>query len=78
LWSGGCSGFQYHFRIDEGPEDGDVEFDRDGASVVIDDLSLQFLCGSTLKFIENLEGSYFSLDNPNATSSCGCGTSFAV
>jgi len=75
---GGCSGFQYHFKIDEGPEEGDVEFDRDGARVVIDDMSLQFLRGSTLKFIENLEGSYFSLDNPNATSSCGCGTSFAV
>ena len=56
----------------------DVEFARDGARVVIDDMSLQFLRGSTLKFIENLEGSYFSLDNPNATSSCGCGTSFAV
>lgn len=75
---GGCSGFQYHFEIDEGPEEGDVEYAADGAKVVIDDVSLRFLAGSTLRFVQNLEGSYFSLDNPNATSSCGCGTSFAV
>jgi iron-sulfur cluster insertion protein len=75
---GGCSGFQYHFKIDEGPEDGDVEYERGGAKVVIDDVSLQYLAGSELDFIENLEGAYFTLNNPNATSSCGCGTSFAV
>ncbi len=75
---GGCSGFQYHFKVDEGPEEGDVEYKTGGAKVVIDDISLQFLTGSTLRFVQNLEGSYFALDNPNATSSCGCGTSFAV
>lgn len=75
---GGCSGFQYHFKIDEGPEDGDVEVRKDDARVVIDDVSLQLLRGSRLDFIEKLDGSYFSLDNPNATSSCGCGTSFAI
>jgi len=75
---GGCSGFQYHFKIDEGPEDDDIELEEHGARVVIDSLSLQFLRGSRLDFIEQLEGSYFSLDNPNATSSCGCGTSFAI
>lgn len=75
---GGCSGFQYHFKIDEGPQEGDIEYRAEGARVVVDDLSLQFLKGSTLRFVQNLEGSYFTLDNPNATSSCGCGTSFAV
>ena len=75
---GGCSGFQYHFRIDEGPAEGDVEYRVHGARVVVDDMSLQFLNGSTLQFVQGLEGSYFSLDNPNATSSCGCGTSFAI
>ena len=75
---GGCSGFQYHFRIDEGPEEGDVEHEIHGARVVVDDISLRYLSGSTLRFVRNLEGSYFTLDNPKATSSCGCGTSFAI
>ena len=75
---GGCSGFQYHFKLDEGPEEGDIELEAHGARVVVDDMSLQFLRGSKLQFIESLEGSYFTLDNPNATSSCGCGTSFAI
>ncbi len=75
---GGCSGFQYHFRLDEGPEDGDVEYLAHGARVVVDDISLKYLDGATLRFVRNLEGSYFTLDNPNATSSCGCGTSFAI
>ena len=75
---GGCSGFQYHFKVDEGPEDGDIELESHGARVVVDDMSLQFLQGSTLQFVDSLEGSYFTLENPNATSSCGCGTSFAI
>ena len=75
---GGCSGFQYHFTLDEGPEEGDVEYGTGNARVVIDDISLRYLAGSTLRFVNSLEGSYFTLDNPNATSSCGCGTSFAI
>ena len=75
---GGCSGFQYHFRIDEGPEEGDAEYEIHGARVVVDDISLKYLSGSTLRFVRSLEGSYFTLDNPKATSSCGCGTSFAI
>jgi iron-sulfur cluster insertion protein len=75
---GGCSGFQYHFKIDEAPEEGDIEMRQHGARVVVDDVSLELLKGSRLDFIEKLDGSYFSLDNPNATSSCGCGTSFAI
>ena len=75
---GGCSGFQYHFKLDEGPEEGYIELEAHGARVVVDDMSLGFLKGSRLQYIENLEGSYFTLENPNATSSCGCGTSFAI
>ena len=75
---GGCSGFQYHFTVDEGPEEGDVEYGTGDARVVIDDVSLRYLAGSTLNFVSSLEGSYFTLDNPKATSSCGCGTSFAI
>ena len=75
---GGCSGFQYHFDLDEGDEDGDVIVERDGIKVVVDSMSLIYLLGSTLDFVENLTGSYFSVVNPNASSSCGCGTSFSI
>ena len=78
ITGGGCSGFQYHFAVDEGPEEGDVEYGCGNARVVIDDVSLRYLAGSTLRFVNSLEGSYITLDNPNATSSCGCGTSFAI
>ncbi|MGD9507945.1 MAG: iron-sulfur cluster insertion protein ErpA [Geminicoccaceae bacterium] len=75
---GGCSGFQYQFALDEGPEDGDIEIERDGAAVVVDDMSLMYLLGAEVDFVEDLTGSYFKINNPNATSSCGCGTSFAM
>lgn len=75
---GGCSGFQYQFALDEGPEDGDVLIERDGAAVVVDGMSLMYVLGSELDFVEDLTGSYFRVKNPNATSSCGCGTSFAI
>lgn len=75
---GGCSGFQYHFNLDDKSEDGDVLIERDGAKVVIDSMSLMYVLGSKIDFVENLTGSYFKVDNPNASSSCGCGTSFAI
>ncbi len=75
---GGCSGFQYSFSIDAGEEEGDREFHMNDATVVVDDVSLRFLKGSVLRYIDNLEGSYFTLENPNARTSCGCGTSFSV
>ena len=75
---GGCSGFQYHFELDSAEEDGDVTVERLGAKVVVDGMSLMYVLGATLDFVENLTGSYFKVDNPNASSSCGCGTSFAV
>ena len=75
---GGCSGFQYQFALDDGPEDGDVVIERDGAAVVVDGMSLMYVIGSELDFVEDLTGSYFKVKNPNASSSCGCGTSFSI
>jgi len=75
---GGCSGFQYGFELDDAIHDDDLTFERDGIKVVIDETSMEFLKDSELNFVEDLIGSYFSLSNPNATSTCGCGSSFAV
>ena len=75
---GGCSGFQYDFQIVEGPEDSDEVIERDGARVLIDPASLPFLLGATIDFEDTLAGSHFKVDNPNATSSCGCGVSFSI
>lgn len=76
---GGCSGFQYDFSLDkELPADDDVVIDKDGAEVIIDETSLEILAGSTLDFTEDLAQAGFSIKNPNATASCGCGNSFSV
>lgn len=75
---GGCSGFQYHFNLDDTSEDGDVLIERDGAKVVVDGMSLMYVLGAKIDFVENLTGSYFKVENPNASSACGCGTSFAI
>jgi iron-sulfur cluster insertion protein len=75
---GGCSGFQYQFALDDRSEDGDVLIERDGAAIVVDAMSLMYVIGSELDYVEDLTGSYFKVRNPNASSSCGCGTSFAV
>jgi iron-sulfur cluster insertion protein len=75
---GGCSGFQYGFDLDDQPADGDVVVDRDGVAVVIDGMSLLYLVGCEVDFVEDLTGSYFRINNPNAASSCGCGNSFAI
>lgn len=75
---GGCSGFQYVFALDDKSEDGDIVIDGDGASVVVDGMSLLYVIGAELDFVEDLTGSYFRVKNPNASSSCGCGTSFAI
>jgi iron-sulfur cluster insertion protein len=75
---GGCSGFQYGFDLDDRQEDGDVAVERDGARVVIDGMSLLYLVGCEVDFVEDLAGSYFRIKNPNASSSCGCGNSFAI
>jgi iron-sulfur cluster insertion protein len=75
---GGCSGFQYGFSLDAEQNDDDLLFEKNGIEVVVDQTSLDFLKGSQVDFVEDLIGSYFSMNNPNATSTCGCGTSFAV
>lgn len=75
---GGCSGFQYNFALDDNDEPGDVAVQADGATVVIDGMSMMYVLGSEVDFVEDLTGSYFRVANPNAASSCGCGTSFAI
>jgi iron-sulfur cluster assembly accessory protein len=75
---GGCSGFQYNFTIDDAKMDDDLVLARDGATVLIDPMSLDFLKGAEIDFVDDLIGAAFKINNPNATSSCGCGTSFSV
>jgi iron-sulfur cluster assembly accessory protein len=75
---GGCSGFQYAFDIVRERTDEDLVLEKDGATVLIDPVSLDFLKGSRIDFVDDLIGQSFKIDNPNATASCGCGTSFSV
>ncbi len=75
---GGCSGFQYGFSFEEKAGKDDTVIESEGAKVVVDSMSLVYLAGSEIDFVDDLIGSYFSVKNPNATSTCGCGTSFAV
>ena len=75
---GGCSGFQYGFSLDDKVVDDDKTFERGGVKVVIDESSLELLSGSELDFKEDLMGQYFQMNNPNASSTCGCGSSFAL
>jgi iron-sulfur cluster insertion protein len=75
---GGCSGFQYGFALDDQAEDGDVAIEAGRARVVIDGMSLMYLIGCEVDYVEDLTGSYFKVSNPNATASCGCGNSFAI
>jgi iron-sulfur cluster insertion protein len=75
---GGCNGFQYRFDFDDTENDDDRTFERDGVKVVVDEISLDFLQGARVDYKQELIGSYFAVENPNATSACGCGTSFSV
>lgn len=75
---GGCSGFQYEFSFDTHVAEDDHVFEREGAQVVIDDTSLGLLQGSEIDYVENLMGASFQIRNPNAQSSCGCGSSFSI
>ena len=75
---GGCSGFQYGLSFDEETSPDDVVFEHGGIRVVVDDVSLELLNGSEVDFVEDLMGASFQIKNPNAASSCGCGTSFAI
>ena len=75
---GGCSGFSYDFGFDVTAQSDDLVITRDGATVLIDPISLPYLAGSEIDFVDELIGASFRITNPNATASCGCGTSFAI
>jgi iron-sulfur cluster assembly accessory protein len=75
---GGCAGFQYRFELADAPAEDDVEVLTDGVGLVVDSMSLPLLEGSVVDFVESLGGAAFQVRNPNAASSCGCGTSFSV
>jgi iron-sulfur cluster assembly accessory protein len=75
---GGCSGFQYGLGFDRGAQEGDVEYDCEGVTVVVDPFSAPYLRGASVDYLETIQESGFKIDNPNAVSSCGCGHSFQV
>ncbi|MFV0574350.1 MAG: iron-sulfur cluster insertion protein ErpA [Vibrio sp.] len=78
ITGGGCSGFQYGFTFDENVNDGDTTIVKQGVTLVVDPMSLQYLIGGEVDYTEGLEGSRFFVNNPNATTTCGCGASFSV
>ncbi len=75
---GGCSGFQYKFDMERAQAEDDVVIHRDGATVLIDSVSLNYLAGSEIDFVDDLIGASFRINNPQAKASCGCGTSFSL
>ena len=75
---GGCSGFQYGFTFDEKVNDGDLTINKNDVTLVVDPMSLQYLVGGEVDYIDNLDGARFLVTNPNATTTCGCGASFSV
>jgi iron-sulfur cluster assembly accessory protein len=75
---GGCSGFQYRYDLVEGPDSEDLVITGEDATIVVDPVSLPFLAGAQLDFVDDLMGQSFQITNPNAQSSCGCGTSFSL
>ena len=75
---GGCSGFQYGFTFDESVTDGDTVVEKEGVKLLIDPMSIQYLTGAEIDYSESLEGAQFVIRNPNAQTTCGCGSSFSV
>ncbi len=75
---GGCSGFQYGFTFDENETEGDVRVETDGVGLLIDPMSMQYLMGAEIDYVEDLKGAQFVIRNPNATTTCGCGSSFSA
>lgn len=78
ITGGGCSGFQYGFMFDEKINEDDIQIEKQGVSLVVDPMSLQYLVDGEVDYMEGLEGSRFYVKNPNATTTCGCGASFSV
>jgi iron-sulfur cluster insertion protein len=75
---GGCSGFQYGFTFDENPEDGDTHVQNEGVTLLVDPMSIQYLAGAEIDYKDDLEGARFVIRNPNAKTTCGCGSSFSA
>jgi iron-sulfur cluster assembly accessory protein len=75
---GGCSGFQYKFDVERAKADDDVSIARDGVTMLVDSVSLQYLAGSEIDYVDDLIGASFKVNNPKAKASCGCGTSFSI
>ena len=75
---GGCSGFSYGFEFDDQQNDDDTVIERNGVEVLIDEVSMMYLAGSEIDYVEDLMASAFAIKNPNASSSCGCGSSFSI
>ena len=75
---GGCSGFQYGFTFDEAIGEGDTVIEKDGVQLLVDPMSFQYLVGAEIDYTEGLEGAQFVIRNPNATTTCGCGSSFST
>ena len=78
ITGGGCSGFQYGFTFDELAAEDDTAIESEGVTVLVDPMSFQYLAGSEVDYTEGLEGSRFVINNPNATTTCGCGSSFSI
>jgi iron-sulfur cluster insertion protein len=78
IQGGGCSGFQYGFTFDEVVQEGDAEVVTDGVKLLIDPMSMQYLSGAEIDYTEGLQGAQFVIRNPNASTTCGCGSSFSV
>ena len=78
ITGGGCSGFQYGFAFEDEVAEDDAAIEKDGVTVLIDPMSFQYLVGSEVDYTEGLEGSRFVVNNPNASTTCGCGSSFAI
>ncbi len=78
ITGGGCSGFQYGFTFDDKVNDGDMTIEKQGVALVVDPMSLQYLVGGSVDYTEGLEGSRFIVTNPNAKTTCGCGSSFSI
>nr|WP_286240994.1 iron-sulfur cluster insertion protein ErpA [Neptuniibacter halophilus] len=78
ITGGGCAGFSYGFTFDETAADDDTVVERDGVTMLVDPMSFQYLAGAEVDFKEGLQGSQFVINNPNATTTCGCGSSFSI
>jgi iron-sulfur cluster insertion protein len=78
ITGGGCAGFSYGFNFDEKIQEDDTTVENDGVKLLVDAMSIQYLLGSQIDYVEGLEGSRFVVNNPNATTTCGCGSSFSI